>query len=136
MFAVNFDETPNTAPCVDTSSPPSKPCNDIFVINVTGAGFNSADDSFNQAFLFDGTLYNIKILLTGLTTLTDAECTAAGAAIGCIGFTTIENQDNNFQASLQITTLPFAVPEPASLALISLGIGGIAVARRRRQCNG
>jgi hypothetical protein len=130
LFNIRFLETVNAAPCI-VSSP--TPCDDIFVVDVAAAGFNSADYSFNQNFLYGGDTYNAKIFLTGLQLLTNAESQIVGAANGCTGFTTLENAVNTFSTSLQITSRPFYVPEPCMPALLGLGpFTMIAIGRRRR----
>lgn len=149
-FLIKFKETPNGpnsgdmgesgADCADITSPDGNGCNDIFVIDVPApAMFDITDGSLNQTFVFDTYLYNIKIQLegisppgiTGLRTLTDAECLAVGEGSGCIGLTTEEDAVNMFQTSLSIQLLG-AAPEPGALALFGFGLAGLGFARRKR----
>jgi hypothetical protein len=135
-FLINYLETPNVTPCV-APSPGGNPCNDIFVLDVAGAGFNPADQSLNQNFNYNGNPYNAKLFINGLNFLTAAECSAAGSAISnCLGFTTVEGLTNAFQVSLQISTQQFtpSVPEPSILFLFGAGLCGMGwVNSRRRQ---
>jgi len=130
VFNLNFVETQNKAPCSVSTSPVE--CNDILIVDVETSGFDTTDNSLNQNFSYFGNDYNAKIFLEGLTVLETSACTATGKAMGCIGLTTVENQDNTFQAKLQITTQQF-VPEPGILALFGMGLGGLGLMHRRRQ---
>ncbi len=130
VFNFNFVETRNTIPCDVSES--SMPCDDILIVDVATSGFDVSDNSLNQNFSYFGNDYNAKFFLEGLSVLETSACVAGGRAAGCIGLTTIENQENAFQAKLQITTQQF-VSEPGVLALFGMGLGGLGLMRRRRQ---
>jgi len=132
-FNINFLETNNDGSCEVAGGPA---CKDIFVIDAVGAGFNPADLSFNQNFLFVPTneVYNAKIFLDGLGVLTNPACDAVFGDTthrGCIGLVTDEGQNNNFQASLQISSVAFNVPEPGTVALLGMALLGFGATRRK-----
>ena len=126
---IGFAETPNTAPCVVAGSP--VPCNDIFVL-VGGL--------LNQVFSYDvdgsgAVNYFLNVFpSTGgvLSILTNAECAAAGQGAGCLGFTTPENQSTTLGFSFTISTQPFVIPEPGSLALAAVALLCAWLIRRRK----
>ena len=133
-FFINYTETPNAPPCV-ALSPLNNPCNDIFVLDVAGAGFNPLDKSLNQNFTYEGNPYNAVLFISGLDYLTSAECSTAGSTNShCLGFTTVEGQENSFQVSLKISTEQFfPVPEPSILLLFGAGLCGMGWMNSRRQ---
>ncbi|KKO45434.1 hypothetical protein WG68_10295 [Arsukibacterium ikkense] len=121
-FQVRFIETPNTAPC---GFPVDTVCDDIFVLEF---------GALNTAFEYDGVMYFASIVeLSGnLTALPNATCAAAGAANGCLGFTTPERAFTPAQFGFLITTRPVNVPEPAMLGMFGLGLLGLRAFGRRR----
>ena len=131
IFNLDFVETQNTAPCDVSASP--IPCSDILIVDVATSGFDITDNSLNQSFSYFGNDYNAKIFLEGLSVLETGACIAGGRATGCIGLTTVENQENTFQAKLQITTQQFVIPEPGIFALFGIGLGGLGLMGRRRR---
>jgi hypothetical protein len=134
-FHINFQETPNATPC-DPSG--ATVCPDIFVI---GGGLN------NFSFFYDSDgvggdpaqQYFVQIFpfppgsTTLLQTLSDVACAKAGAASGCQGFITEENQANSVQFAFALTTEPFRVPEPGTLALFAAALVGVGFTVRKRQ---
>ncbi len=128
IFDILFIETPNSGTCAATSP---TPCNDIFVLDVAGAGFNPINNTLNQNFNYGGEAYNARLFIDGLGVLEDDACLAASAAIGCIGFTTVENQVNTFDVALDITTRQFNVPEPGTFLIFAIGLMSLVVARKR-----
>ena len=128
-FSIAFTETTNATPCA-ADSPPGNPCNDIFVL--TGGLLNQTFD-YN-----DGTgwsTYYVNIFPTigdVLSKLSDAACTAAGQASGCIGFTTVEGLNTTLEFAFTISTQPLDVPEPGVLALLGAGLIGLFSLRRRQ----
>lgn len=127
LYDILFTETPNTAgTCVIGSSP--TPCNDIFVQET---GF------LNQLLSYNGNDYFINIFPTSggvLSTLSNAACAAAGAANGCLGFSTPEGQSTALQFGFTISTERFSqVPEPGILALLGIGLAAGALTGRRRR---
>ncbi len=132
IFSINFLETDNDGSCEAGGSGGN--CNDIFVINVAGAGFNPVDNSLNQTIWYEGEDYNAILHIAGLGVLSNSACDAVFGNTshrGCIGFTTVEGQTNSFQVSLQITDTPYVVPEPSALVLLGLGLVGLGASRRR-----
>jgi len=121
-FTVDFIETLNATPCgFDSDSV----CDDIFVLTAGSLDFT---------FDYEGTLYATTITeVTGnLGPLPDSSCAEAGAPAGCVGFQTLEGQENNVQFQFAIRQVPVPVPAPGPLALMGVGLLGLGAARRLR----
>lgn len=130
-FGIKFKETENVlGTCASVSA---TPCRDIFTLDITGTALTiGADYSLNQLIKLSASpddWYNVKLQLDGFGILTNAECAAAGAVNGCLGFTTEENQTTVKSASLSIQK----VPEPGILGLLGVSLLGFVAARRRKQ---
>lgn len=125
-FDIFFAETPNSAPC---TAPSPTPCNDIFALNTV--------DVFNVAFMYDGFQYFLSTFpiigggLSPLALLSNAECAAAGANNGCVGFTTPEDADTTVQFGFVITSQRIFLPEPGTLAMLGLALLTLVAMRRR-----
>ena len=116
-FVLQIWETPNAAPC-DPEQTEDTTCDDRFRYQVLGAtGFGDPFDLPLGSFTYDGT--NYVVTSSGFY---DAAGTLLGTAWSG------EELSNTFYVNHEVH-----VPEPASIALMGLGLLGLGVARRRKQ---
>ncbi|WP_282607484.1 THxN family PEP-CTERM protein [Pelagibius sp. Alg239-R121] len=118
-FDISFFESGNTGDCgfVSTSS-----CDDIFIVN--------NPEALVQVFQIEDFIYTLTIDGEGLGQLADDACLTAGAAIGCVGFLTLEGLTNTLQTTFSITAQAVGVAEPATLALFGFSLAGLGFATR------
>lgn len=90
-YTLRFSETPNISPCVVSGG---TPCSDIWVL----------DGSTNRTVVFGGNEFIFNFFpAPAASPLPDDICSAAGAASGCLGFTTEEGQSNAIPFMLNVT---------------------------------
>lgn len=138
-FGVTFLETPNAAtPCADGGvngvGVNSAGCADIYVTDATSLNFPFLYDLDGSGTTYAPTPYFISFFesTSGLSPLPAAACAAVGAPAPCLGFRTPEGTDTTVRFAALITTTPVSIPEPATSALLGIGLLGGLLARRRR----
>ncbi len=107
---------------------------------------NGAADLFvlsgllDERFVWEGYAYSFDFTAFGLGQLNDAQCALAGVDAGCVGLTTPDVRNPNWQLqfaikSEQIPEPATEIPEPASITLLGAGLLGLACSRHRQQKN-
>ncbi|HSV52331.1 MAG TPA: THxN family PEP-CTERM protein [Burkholderiaceae bacterium] len=121
VFGIDFKETPNISGTC--AAPSATTCDDIFVVSL---------GDLTQSFDYDGFHYTVGIFeVSGnLDVLSNAQCLAAGAAIGCIGLTTPEKEHTPVQFAFFINAVE--LPEPAGLALFAAALFALGATVRRK----
>lgn len=122
-YKINFKETPNSGICSENNGPA---CPDLFIL----------DGNFSFTFgPGDGYLYTVLFTSNpALGPLSTKSCQDAGIASGiCQGYVTAEGAVTNVAFGLSISAQE--IPEPTSIALLGVGLLGLAGIRRRQLKN-
>lgn len=140
-FGIKFIETvndPTNGICADGTLRQSEGinangCADIFVIEQSTLNFPLLYDSDGALNGYDPQSYFFSFFANGFGALSNSACVAAGASNGCIGIETAENQSTTVTFNILITSSPFQVPEPDSMALFAGALAALVWISRRRQ---
>jgi hypothetical protein len=111
-------------------------CADIFTIDGTAFDqeffYNTSGSGFGDT---NGDKYYLSFFnqLGNLSPLSDAACDSVGLGAGCLGFMSPEQRTNSTIFAAMITSVPSQVPEPGTLALMGIALGGLSLYRRRKK---
>lgn len=140
IFNFHFLETTNSPDgglCADGSQQTSvypSGCPDLFGYQGTQV--------LNQAFTYDDIDYYIQFLTLnedlsvdtiGVQQLAAGECRVLSLNPGCYGFRTLEGTETTARFGFAITSDPIDIPEPASLALLAMGLLGLGATVQRKR---
>lgn len=96
IYTIKFSETPNSSEPTTCVVPGGDPCSDIWVL----------DGSVNRTVVMNGQEFTFSFFPEpAAIPLDPAICEAAGAEMGCIGFTTQENQANAIPFMMDLTQI-------------------------------